>query len=143
MPSISADAVMYRTRPVWALWSLMWLIHLGARKTLVMGTILGGSLDFTKLALACIPLMAGRLSRFSLVVVDLRKDMGNTLALIGAKRLASRGYSAYLPHGVLLLEVAKDGRAQRGGVRDSGPTANERGLGSCRCWTRRSHRAEG
>ena len=62
----------------------MWLIHLGARKTLVMGTILGGSLDFTKLALVYIPLMVGRLSRFSLVVVDLRKEMGNILALIGA-----------------------------------------------------------
>ena len=62
----------------------MWLIHLGARKTLVTGTILGGSLDLPKLALACIPLMVGRLSRFSLVVVDLRKEMGNTLALIGA-----------------------------------------------------------
>ena len=41
-------------------------------------------MDFTKLAVAYIPLMVGRLSHFSLVVVDLRKEMGNILALIGA-----------------------------------------------------------
>ena len=62
----------------------MWLIHLGACTTLVMVTILGDSWDFTRLTLAYVPLMVGRLSRFSLVVVDLRKEMGNILALIGA-----------------------------------------------------------
>ena len=62
----------------------MWLIHLGACTTLVMVAILGDSWDFTKLTLAFMPLMVGWLSHFSLVVVDLRKEMWNILALIGA-----------------------------------------------------------
>ncbi len=59
----------------------MWLIHLGALRKLVMGTILGEGLDFAMLALTGIPPMAERLSYFSLVFVDQRKEIGNTLAL--------------------------------------------------------------
>ena len=50
----------------------------------MMVIILGDSWDFTKLTLAYMPLMVGWLSHFSLVIVDLRKEMGNILALIGA-----------------------------------------------------------